>query len=97
MRWSIIAVTSLVAACSSFPASAPVASHVPPAPAYLEPVTVAPPRQGESILALAKREQDAREKQNVIICAARRDWQRLQAGLAGDKIEDGPVCEQEVE
>lgn len=74
-----------------------MASNVPPEPAYLQPVEVAPPRQGESILALAKREQDARERQNVIICAARRDWQRVRQGLAGAKIEDGPVCEQEVE
>jgi hypothetical protein len=75
----------------------PVTTNVPPAPSYLEPVTVAPPRQGESVLSLTKREQDAREKQNIIICAARRDWERVRQGLAGDKIEDGAVCEQESE
>jgi hypothetical protein len=70
---------------------------VPPPPAYLQPVAPVPPREGESVLSLTAREQNARKSQNTIICAARRDWERMRQGLAGDKIEDGPVCEQEVE
>ncbi|MDQ2084691.1 hypothetical protein RA307_31305 [Xanthobacteraceae bacterium Astr-EGSB] len=48
-------------------------------------------------MSLAEREQNGRIERDVIICAARRDWERVRQGLAGDKIEDGPVCEQEVE
>jgi len=96
MRWLMVAATSLVAACSSFPASAPINSHVPPAPAYLQEVTPAEPREGESVLSLTAREQNARKAQNTIICAARRDWERVRNGLAGAPIDDAPVCEQEV-
>jgi hypothetical protein len=66
---------------------------VPPTPAYLNEVAVAPPREGESVLELTAREQDARVKQNVIICAARHDWERMRSGLAGGEIGDGPRCE----
>lgn len=57
----------------------------------------AKPKKGESLLQLAAREQDARVKQNIIICAADRDWKRMSAGLAGLPPPDGPRCGDEEE
>ena len=91
MRWSILAATSLLAACASSPGRETTTS-VPPAPGYLREVEVAPPRNNENALSVLEREQNARLEQNTIICAARSDWERMRAGLAGGALPDTPVC-----
>ena len=83
MRWSLLAATLLVAGCGSLPARAPATTEVPPSPAYLQEVKVLPPKAGENVLQVAAREQDARLRANVIIGAARRDWECMRSRLAG--------------
>ncbi|WP_207199541.1 hypothetical protein [Rhodoplanes elegans] len=87
----MVAAISPIAGCGSSPAREPPAVSIPPAPAYLQPVPVLPPRKGESVLAVAEREQTARKRANTIIGAARRDWECLRAGFAG--ADTGDACE----
>jgi hypothetical protein len=53
---------------------------------------VAPPRKGESALEQLRREQDAVDEANIIICAARQDWERMRAGLAKQEMPEQPAC-----
>ncbi|MTW19108.1 hypothetical protein GJ689_23190 [Rhodoplanes serenus] len=48
-------------------------------------------KRGEHALVVAKRERFGRERANAIIGAARRDWECLRAGLAGEPA--GERCE----
>lgn len=83
----MLAAASLLAGCASLAVKPEIAAHVPEAPAYLHPVSVAKPRKGESCVVVASREQGGRVKANVIIGDARRDWTAMRAQLAGEKTE----------
>ena len=50
---------------------------LPAAPAYLTPVAVPDPREGEPLLAVAARERAGRLKANTIIRSARLQWERM--------------------
>ena len=56
-----------------------ISRELPPAPAYLQPVTVPEPRKGENAIGVAARERAGRLKANSIITSARAQWERLRA------------------
>jgi hypothetical protein len=54
-----------------------IARDLPAPPAYLRPVSVAEPKAGEDMLAIAARERAGRLTANRIIRSARGQWEKL--------------------
>lgn len=88
---TIIAASPLGGCASSTAVRPETTAAIPPPPTYLHPVEVARPKAGENALLIAKRERLGRERANAVIGAARRDWECLRAGLAGEPA--GERCE----
>jgi hypothetical protein len=56
-----------------------VSRELPPAPAYMQPVAVPEPKEGEQLLPIAARERAGRLKANTIIRKATAQWEKLRA------------------
>lgn len=54
-----------------------VSRDLPPAPAYLQPVTVPDPKAGEDLVLIAGRERAGRLKANRIIVNTKTQWEKL--------------------
>lgn len=59
--------------CASLPGKEPLARNLPPTPGFAQPVSIAEPRAGEPLLAVASRERAGR-KQNAAIISRFRTW-----------------------
>lgn len=81
----LIAASLPLAACatSGNNAPAPATTVIPPPPASLEEVEVAPPAVGEPWPVVAAREKAGREEANIRIRAGREDWRTMQQTLGG--------------
>ena len=53
--------------CASLPGKEPIARTLPPTPNFAQPVSVAEPRAGEPLLAVASRERAGRKQNAAII------------------------------
>lgn len=63
----------LLVGCNQSAGNVPLAREMPAAPAFLRPVEVSEPREGEREIVVAARERAGRQQANAIIVQAR-EW-----------------------
>lgn len=74
----------LLSGCANDAVRVRSSTNIPPAPAYLTPVTVSAPKKGEFAETVINRERAGRNLANSKIIRARGDWDAMRKTFAGD-------------